>query len=215
MLSIYFLTSNDGKIKSMRRLVEPLGIKVYIRRPTGDQPERKDDSLEAITKFKVLDNKDKMKANFVVQDSGFYLTAKPGFPGPNVNHVLSTIGIEGILNMLSQEKRSCYFKNVLAFWSPRLQEINPKNSIIYFSSELHGNVTPQASEVNSKYAWSDLWKIFIPNGHKIPLSEMTRKELDKFHESQNTSEDNAFMQLADWLKKNINSLYVQTSLFDD
>lgn len=214
MLSINFLTSNDGKVKSFRRLVEPIGIKVYIKRPSKEQPERKDDSLKEITKFKILDNNDRMKANFIVQDSGFYLSAKPGFPGPNVNHVLSTIGIDGILSMLPADERSCYFKNVLAFWSPRLKEIDPNNPIRYFTSELHGTVATRPSKTNRKDAWSDLWKIFIPSGNNVTLSEMNRKELDLFHESQNKPESNAFMLFANWLEKNINTLYVQASLFD-
>ena len=213
MNKVYFLTSNSGKVKSMRRLVEPFGIKVYKNNVPKDQPERKGSSLEEIAKFKILDNKNKVNSSFVVNDGGFYISARPGFPGPDVNHTLTTIGIEGLLEMTPKDNRNCFFKNVVAFWSPRLEEIDPKNPIRIFINELYGTIAMQPSKVENSNAWSDLWKIFVPKGQKLTLSDMNRKELDKYHESSNKPENNAFTLFADWFSKNKFKLFHQKNLF--
>jgi XTP/dITP diphosphohydrolase len=213
IMKLFFLTSNKAKVKTMRRWLSSIG-KVYLRRPPINQPERKDESIERIATFKIMDNKDYIKSHFVVHDSGFYLDAIPGFPGPNVNHTLSTIGIEGILEMIPMDRRSCYFKNVLAFWSPNLEKNFPKNPIRYFTSEVRGSIAIKPTENNTNEAWSDLWRIFIPYGYNSTLAEMGKKEREAFYESQNTPDKNTFVAFAKWLTNNISSLYVQARLFD-
>ena len=75
IMKLFFLTSNKAKVKTMKRWLTSIGVKVYLRRPPINQPERKDESIERIATFKIMDNKDYIKSHFVVHDSGFYLDA--------------------------------------------------------------------------------------------------------------------------------------------
>ncbi|MCJ7532044.1 MAG: hypothetical protein MUO64_13580 [Anaerolineales bacterium] len=239
-LIIKFITSNKGKVLSMRKWVEPLGIKVYKHRKKISFREMKLPSVEDVAIQKALDVSLQIKNPFVVQDSGFFLEALPGFPGPDVNHVLSTVGINGILKMVPKNRRSCYFKDVLAFWSPSLVEIRPyevriikengyikyistafkeetlASNIILFVSQVFGTVAKKPSEVKNSGAWSELWKIFIPLGFSSTLASMDSVERFRFsQEVRLKPEFNCFLAFANWIKSNINHLYVQSSFIED
>lgn len=213
MQDVFFLTTNSAKIKSMTRWSDMVDIKITPMKTPSNQPERKDDSIENIAKFKILDNKNFVNANFVVHDSGFFLDAVPGFPGPNVNHTLTTIGLEGILNMTPKDNRKCCFKNVLAFWSPSLEINQPKNPIIFFKSEVKGFIAELPAKNNIKEAWSELWRIFIPEGYKLPFADLKKFDREKFEETQNLPHNNTFALFAKWYKTHHDLFYIQKTLF--
>jgi len=212
MYPIYFITSNEGKLVSMRKWVEPLGIRVHKYRKRINIPERKLSSVEETAKFKAIDICATVAAPFVVQDSGFYLAAIPGFPGPDINRALSTIGIAGLLEMIAGEvgKRECYFEDVLAFWSPTLEDrLEP----VLFKSRVYGRVATQSSPNLREEAWSALWTIFIPTGFDSTLAAMSKEEQRRFaDETRNSKESNSFLAFAEWIRANIHYLYLQKSL---
>ncbi len=212
MLTIIFVTSNKGKVLTMKKWVS--SSEIGVRRYTGkiDIPERQLSSVEEIAKYKAFEFSHKLQVPFVVQDSGFYLDAFPGFPGPNIKYVLSTIGVDGILNIVPKENRRCHFEDVLAFWSPKFQK---PDEIEIFVGKVHGTVAYSQSEVRRKGAWSDLWKIFIPDGFDTTLAAMDEEAQSKFSETRNDVNMNCFAAFADWIKANMGYLYVPQRLFDE
>jgi XTP/dITP diphosphohydrolase len=209
MYPIYFITTNNGKITSMRKWVEPLGIKVIKYRKKINIPERKLSSVEEVASFKAMDICKIVEKPFVVQDSGFYLDAIPGYPGPDVNRVLSTIGISGLINLIPKEenKRNCYFEEVLVFWSPSLKDLNKP---VVFKAKIRGTLALTPTENNRKEAWSSLWTVFVPNGFNSTLATMNKEEQDRYaSEVRSSPESNCFIGFAEWLKQNIHYLYVQ------
>ena len=211
MYPIYFLTSNNGKVATMRKWVTPLGIQVKKYRKKINIPERKLPTVEEVAKYKVIDIYNIIKAPFVVQDSGFFIEALPGYPGPDVNRVLSTIGLPGLLGMVPQEidKRGCYFEDILVFWSPTFGD--PTKPAI-FKSTVHGKLAYEPSENLRPEAWSKLWTIFQPDGFESTLAAMNRDEQNRFaREVRSAPQSNCFVAFADWLKSHLHYLYTQTS----
>jgi XTP/dITP diphosphohydrolase len=52
----------------------------------------------------------------IVDDTGFFIDALGGFPGPCAAYVQDTIGNEGILKLMEGvEDRSAHFETVIAF----------------------------------------------------------------------------------------------------
>lgn len=196
----------------MRKWVEPLGIRVYKYRKKIDVPERKISLVEEVAKRKALDICDIVRKPFVVQDSGFFLEAFPGYPGPDVNRVLSTLGVEGLLAMLPQEKekRGSYFEDVLAFWSPTMSD--PRTPFI-FKSRVHGTIAYKPSENKRSEAWSALWTIFVPDGFESTLAAMDEEEQIRFaKEVRSDPKSNCFVAFAKWLEFHSHFLYMQTTM---
>lgn len=214
MQPIAFITSNRGKVKSLKKWLKPYGLVVKAQSPLATQPERKQETIEKTALFKVLDHKAQASCPFIVQDGGFFLDAYPGFPGPYVNHILGTLGIRGILDMVPNGNRSCSFRDALAFWSPALEQLDPQNPVRLFVSEIHGSVASQPSRGRNAEAWSDLWTIFVPEGFTSTLAAMDSHELLQFELLQDKREHNCFVAFAEWITHHQEYLHKQKSLID-
>lgn len=209
MPSLIFVTSNKGKVASMRKWVEP-DIKVYRYRKAINFSEDKDHTVEQTAQDKIRQVKNEIKQPFVVQDSGFFLEAKEGYPGPHVNHVLNTMGIDGLLKLVPEDNRGCFFKDVLAFWSPTYQKRFGKDAAAIFVGKVHGHVAMKPSTSTRKEMWSALWTIFIPDGFNSTLAEMDEKEQERFAATiRSKLESNCFLQFAQWIKDHLEFMSVQ------
>lgn len=168
MNQIYFATGNKGKVKTLKDSLSKYNIEVVHNPVEFDEPRSED--LREITKQKVLDAYEKIQNPTIAQDSGFYINSLNGFPKTFINHVLDTIGIDGILRLVEEKDRKCKFKNCLAYFDNEIDE--PK----YFESEVRGRISKRKRGTNPDYSWSKLFLIFIPEGREKTLAEMSREE---------------------------------------
>ncbi len=107
------VTSNENKAKEVATFFAGVA---EVRHTFLDIPEFRDNDVGIIAKEKARYAWDVLRCPLIVDDTGFFVTALNGFPGPYAAYVLDTIGMEGILCLLEGVKdRSAYFETAIAF----------------------------------------------------------------------------------------------------
>ncbi len=99
-----------------------------------DLPELQSSSLEEIARQKAQQAYDILQRPLIVDDTGLFVEALNGFPGPYAAYVQDTIGNAGLLALLSDtEERCAYFETVIAFAD--------ETGIRAFSGRVYGSIT--------------------------------------------------------------------------
>lgn len=112
---MYFITSNEGKFREVRELAVRYGIEIEWLKMEYVEPQG--DSLEEIAKLSAEMLAEEVDGEFVIEDSGLFIDALNGFPGPYSSYVFKTIGNEGILKLMDGvESRKAYFMAVVVYW---------------------------------------------------------------------------------------------------
>ncbi len=168
-MKLYFVTGNTGKYKEIAEYIPNLKMSNF-----KDIPEIQSLDINEIIKFKLSMAKDKSNysnCNLIVEDTGLYLKALNGFPGPLVKFMLESIGNDGIFNICNKlnnyeaEATTCF----------GLYNSN-KNEISFFSATIEGVITSPRG--NFGFGWD---QIFIPEGSGITFAEMEAvEEKNKF-----------------------------------
>lgn len=168
MKQVHFATKNAGKVHSLQLVLSEYDIEV-IQVPL-EMPEPRYDSLDEIARDKVLAAYAAIQKPCIAVDAGCFVDSLHGFPGPYVNYVLRTIGIDGILRLAEGRPREARLRNTLAYFAET--EETPQ----CFSSGVEGTIslTPRGEE--REYHWSRLFQIFIPHGRNKTLAEMSLDE---------------------------------------
>ncbi|WP_323172140.1 RdgB/HAM1 family non-canonical purine NTP pyrophosphatase [Natrialba sp. PRR66] len=114
-MAIRFVTGNDGKAREAQSYLE--GITTVEQVPY-DYTEIQSDSLEAIAirgaeeAYEELGDGDPI----LVGDTGLFVDALGGFPGPYSAYVEDTVGVERLWRLVeSEDDRRARFKTVLGF----------------------------------------------------------------------------------------------------
>ena len=184
-MEITYVTGNWAKIKSAELILEPLGIKVnHIKM---DTTEIQDDDTCNIAKYSAKEASDKLKCAVLKNDTGFFVEALKGFPGPYTHYVDDTLGEDGILKLLEGvDNRRAYFKECYAYCEYGKEPIT-------FESITYGTITTIKS---GQYGWG--WDyIFVPDGYDKTLASYPDEERLLIW-----SQD-GLMKLAEYLKNNI------------
>ncbi|WP_457548820.1 XTP/dITP diphosphatase [Archaeoglobus sp.] len=114
-MNVYFVTSNEGKFREAKEIGKRYEVNVEWIRREYLEPQGKD--LEEIAKISAKLLANEIDKPFFLEDSGLFIQALNGFPGPYSSYVFKTIGNEGILKLMNGvEDRSAYFLAVIAFW---------------------------------------------------------------------------------------------------
>lgn len=189
---IYFATTNQGKIASLTRDLQEIGVEVL---PIAMEiPEIRSDETPDIARGKVLYAYPHIKKPCIAQDGGFYIPALGGFPKAYVNFVMGTIGIEGILKLAEDKDRHCEFRDTIAYIDDALDEP------ILFTTATRGSLADVSHGQLQPHNWGILHTIFMPEGWTKTFSEMTADEMHTWRLDR--AGDWCGHQLAEWLKKN-------------
>ena len=176
MKKITYVTGNWFKIKSAKQVLEPLGIEVdNIKMETT---EIQADSVEDIAMHSAKEASDKLKCAVLKNDSGLYVEALGGFPGPYTHYVDDKLGEDGLLKLLvNEENRKACFIEAFAYCEYGKEPI-------VFKSITKGEI---AKEKSGTYGWS--WDfIFIPEGYDKTMGNYPDEEralmwnTDAYHE---------------------------------
>ncbi len=178
MATLNFLTGNPGKLREARVLLEPLGWKVQqfmIDESVPDivEPQSSDLTNVALAKIaqavELLASQGRMNEPLLVEDTGLFIDSLLGFPGVYSSHALKTIGNEGVLRMID-ENRSAHFLTVIALWTGELVEV--------FTGRCDGQISAKISG-NEGFGFDP---IFIPDEDDMnrTFSEMTTVEKSVF-----------------------------------
>ncbi len=188
-MSIYFVTSNQNKLQAMRQLLDSFDI-LQVEIPLV---EPQADSVEAVAESKATQAVRQVGQPVVVEDSGFCIPSLGGFPGAYTRYVLDTIGAAGLLRLVEPlENRACFFLSALTYAAP------DSTLKTFVDNTGTGTLSHQIDLTPCPEAWSDLWRIFIPNGHTIPLSALTSDE--RLALMRGWQAGSVYVQFATWLK---------------
>ena len=132
MKKIIFVTGNPHKVKEATGILAPLGIE--IEQNNCGYPELQEDDIEAIAGFGAEWAANKLNHEVMVDDSGLFIDALGGFPGPYSAYVAKTLGNERILKLMEGEtNRSAKFKCAIGY-------CRPGEEPIVFSGEVVGEI---------------------------------------------------------------------------
>ena len=167
--TLYFITSNKGKVKEAKEKFSDIKIDI-IQRNLG-YPEIQADTLEEVALFGVEHVKKKFNYPFILEDAGLFINVLNGFPGVYSAYVYHKIGCSGILRLMKDfnDNRNATFKSTYAYFVP------DKKPII-FTGECHGIISKK--EIGNLGFGFD--PIFIPNGELRTFAEMKTEEKNKF-----------------------------------
>ena len=167
MTKILLVTGNMKKLISARQFLEPYGIEVDNEKM--DTTEIQSDSIEEIAAFSAKEASDKLKCTVLKNDTGFFIEALNGFPGPYTHQVMSSVGTDGILKLMKGiENRKAYYLEAFAYCEYGKEPV-------VFTSITKGQLAKRKS---GKYGLR-IDPIFIPEGHNKTMAHYNDEE--RFH----------------------------------
>ncbi|MFX0096544.1 MAG: XTP/dITP diphosphatase [Candidatus Hodarchaeota archaeon] len=183
-MKLLFATSNMNKLREASEILRKIGFEVEHLDIERIEPQH--ESLEKIAQYSVAFIFDKIERPVFVEDTGLFIKALDGFPGPYSSYVFKTIGNKGILRLMEGiAERGAVFKSVIAFHHDRASKC--------ISADVKGII---AKEERGKLWGYD--PIFIPlEGDGRTYAEMGLEEKNKLSHRKRVLE-----KFANWLKTN-------------
>jgi len=162
--SVYFATSNDGKIQEARTVLSPYGIEVMPF--DGKGVEIQAETVSEVAAFSARAASRRYERPLIVEDAGLFVEALGGFPGPSSSYVYRTVGVRGILKLLEEVRsRRARFRSAVAFCRPTGE---PR----VFEGEVIGRISRSPSG-KSGFGFDP---VFIPSGGRRSVGELTLEE---------------------------------------
>ncbi len=166
MKTIYFITSNSGKVLEVKNKLTDVDIKV-VQKNLG-YPEIQTNSLEEVAMFGAEHVQKRFKLPFILEDAGLFIESLGGFPGVFSAYAYHTIGCNGILKLMKDKEgnnRKAVFRSIFAY-------AEPVRKPILFVGECHGTILDKM-QGNNGFGYDP---IFIPDGGNKTFAEMSTSE---------------------------------------
>lgn len=135
-MTICIVTSNKNKASEVAEFFRGITEIEFV---PMECPEYRSSSIEEIARKKAEYAYQVIKRPLIADDTGFFISALSGFPGPYAAYVLDTIGNAGILQLMEdKEDRYGQFITVIAYAD--------QDQVRTFSGTLEGEiVSPRGS----------------------------------------------------------------------
>ena len=176
MNKINFITSNKGKIKSLENSLKVNNLDVQICAKNLDIMEPQFDTVQEVSKYKALKAFEILKEPVLVEDGGFSVFELKGFPGVYTKYVLKTLGADGILKLMQGvSNRAAKFVSVATF-------VNEDGTLFQFEREGgEFEISKEQVDIQSPFAWSELWKIIYLKEYNKNLCELSEQEVSEYY----------------------------------
>ena len=184
-MALIFVTSNKHKFEEIAAVLEQFDIE--LQREEMEFVEFPSQTLKEIALHKAHQAFEKFREPLIVEDTGFFFEAYNNFPGVEPKRAFQALGFEGLLKLLSGKSRKAYSKTVICY-------ISSSNSYSFFEGEWRGKISKKVINENAKVMPYE--KIFIPDGSKKAIVELSREEKNK-----QSHRAIAAQKLAKWLKE--------------
>ncbi|MEM2107144.1 MAG: XTP/dITP diphosphatase [Candidatus Bathyarchaeia archaeon] len=186
---LLFVTSNMNKVHEAKSILGKFGI--VFKHLNLKYPEIQAESLRVIASESAQYLYEKMNNPLFIEDSGLFIDALGGFPGPYSSYVYETIGNNGILKLMEGTmRRSARFESVVVYID------SPKN-IHIFTGIVRGTISSRIR--GQKWGFDP---IFIPEGKNQTYAEMG------FDEKQMVSHRRiALEKFAFWILKSYRKVF--------
>tara|TARA_B100001027_G_scaffold199445_1_gene158173 strand:- start:599 stop:1192 length:594 start_codon:yes stop_codon:yes gene_type:complete len=178
-MKIFFATGNSKKLEEARQYLEPLGHDVELLLIEGKPPDFIEPQTSELTEvalsksdqaISMISDTELLDCAILVEDSGLFIDSLNGFPGVYSSYVFETIGLGGILKIMSEEEnRHCEYRAVSVL------VINGKRIIT--TGVCRGKLGNQISGQGG-FGYDP---IFIPNGsNEVSFGQMNESEKSSF-----------------------------------
>ncbi len=183
--SVAFITTNPHKFAEVADILAnyPLTLEHLNR----SYPEDHDASMSEIARTSAQSLALELQRPVILEDTGLFFTAYPGFPGALPKFVFNTLGYDGIFKLLQGSDRSAYFETVAGYCEPGQEPLT-------FTGRMSGVITDQVFDLDQDAMPYD--RIFIPTGEAVTISSLTMAQKNTF--SQRAQ---AFRQFGEYIKK--------------
>lgn len=182
MLELLFATNNLNKVREAEVILSRFGIS--LKAVDVNKVEIQSNSLKDIAIYAAKSVYRTIRRPVIVEDSGLFIDALNGFPGPYSSYVYRTIGLRGILKLLDGViDRRAKFISIVAL---ALGE----DSVYVFEGAVEGYIS---TEIRGHYGFG-FDPVFIPFGCSRTFGEMSIDE-----KSMYSHRGRAFKELAMWI----------------
>jgi len=179
-----FVTSNPDKFREAERILKGFGVN--IRHAKLSYPEVRGDDPADIAADSVKRLKAKIRPPFFVEDTGLFLEALNGFPGPYAAWALRKIGLAGLLRLMEGVKdRRAAFRTAVALFDGK--------RVFVFNGEAKGSIAFQQNG-DGGFGYDP---IFIPKGSRKTFAEMSDEEKNAISHRRKALEELAIHLLKD------------------
>ena len=189
MQKLVYLTTNPHKVNEANHFFnEKYGFGIEIVKPDFEIIEIQAKTCAEVASYSVKYAAEKLKCPVLKSDTGLYIDALGGLPGPYNAYFDKQIGVEKFLEMLKNEKnRKARIEHCFAYCEPGKEPI-------VFSGGGTGTI---AMESHGKLGrWHSFF--YIPDGETKTLSELQEEDYD----NEAKFWGNAIEQFAEWYKEN-------------
>ena len=156
--NVIFATTNIGKAAALKAVTA--AYRIEVQQVEVDLVEPQADSVVEVAQNKVMQAVKLLGKPVVVEDSGFAIDALNGFPGTYIKYTLATIGVEGLLRLAAPfPAASCRFISVMCYAAP------DGTQRTFVDTSAVGILADAVDPAPAPNAWSELWRIFIPDGY--------------------------------------------------
>ena len=170
MKKLIYLTTNPHKVEEANKFFnEKYGFNIEIVNPDFEILEIQSENCSDVAAFSVKYAADKLGYAVLKADSGLYVDALGGLPGPYNHYFDKQIGVEKFLELLKNEtNRKARLEHCFAY-------CEPGGEPIIFSGG--GTGTIAYAPRGKKGRWHDLF--YIPDGEDKTLSELREIDYEK------------------------------------
>ena len=189
MKELIYLTTNEFKVREAKLVLhDKYGFDIKIMDPDFELYEIQAKTCEEVAAFSARYGADKIGKPCIKSDTGLYLEALGGLPGPYNAYFDKQIGPKKFLKMLQGEKnRRAYIEHCFAYCEPGQEPV-------LFNSKCPGTIAKELRGNDGR--WHDFF--FIPDGETETLAEIGDKDVLK----KTSFCSSAIDDLAEWLKEN-------------
>ena len=187
---LIYLTTNPHKVEEANEFFsKKYGFGIEIVNPDFEILEIQAKTCSKVAAFSAKYAADRLGCAVLKSDSGLYLDALGGLPGPYNHYFDKQIGIERFLQLLQNEKnRKARLEHCFAYCEPGKEPI-------VFSGGGTGTIAYEARGERGR--WHD--KFYIPDGETKTLSELRKEN----YEHEATFWGDAKDQFAKWYRENV------------
>lgn len=193
MSKLIYLTTNIHKIEEANKFFgEKYGFDLEIANPDFEIIEIQAANCSDVVGFSVKYACEKLGYPVLKSDSGLYIEALGGLPGPYNAYFDKQIGVEKFLSLMENEiNRKARLEHCFGY-------CEPGEDPVIFSGGSTGIISKESKGTRGR--WHD--KFYIPDGDSKTLSEL--REIDHEYESKfwGTAKDD----FAKWYRNNVLNL---------
>ena len=159
LFDLFFVSSNNHKYHEVKKILDSFGIKLGFLKCNLE--EIQSNSLNDIAIKKARYAFSKCKKPIIIEDDGLFIDSLDGFPGPYSSYVFKTIGNNGIINLL-KNNRKAKFVSIITYCD--------KTTLQSFDGKQNGIISKSQKGIGWGYD-----PIFIPNNSKKTFAEINNK----------------------------------------